>query len=171
MNTKLRPGFAFKMPGESTLLIGIVGLVLLAFVAIPAYQTGEEPEGPVADAREAYSSLQARIESSSETIEQLSSGSDSLLVGRMPLDRDLFAPEQRKVSVPARAEAPRVVAPPPQPKLTGILLDGATRRAVLNGQRVSRGDWIGDYRVIRIESEWVMLRKGEEFVRLELGGK
>lgn len=171
MAKKPRPGFAFKMPSESTLLIGVVGLVLFAMVAIPAYQTSEEPAGPAADAREAYNSLRVRI--GSPAADGLPTGwsNDTLQTDRMPLQRDLFAPPQPQARAQAHGEAPPVTKPAPTPELTGILLDGALRRAVINGQRVAQGDWIGDYRVIRIESEWVMLRKDETYVRLELGGK
>jgi hypothetical protein len=55
------------------------------------------------------------------------------------------------------------------PALTGIFIDGATREAVLGGERVREGDRVADYRVILIQPDGVSLQKGASTIELQWG--
>ena len=74
---------------------------------------------------------------------------------------------QAQLNDPMRpAQAPRTTvsatAPTPAWRLDSIILSGDRRLAVINGQRVSEGDQLGQARVSRIEATRVILRVGQQ---------
>jgi len=82
--------------------------------------------------------------------------------------RDLFAPAPQVVPRTA-SSAPRAAtpAPPPLPRLAGILIDGSSRRAVLSGRVVAVGEEVLGYRVVAIEPAFVRLARGATTYRLD----
>jgi len=89
------------------------------------------------------------------------------------LTRDLFAPAARAVAhSPSPAmQAAAALRPPALPRLTGILIDGSSRRAVLSGRVVAAGDEVNGYRIVAIEPGLVRLARGGDRFKLELKEK
>ena len=53
-------------------------------------------------------------------------------------------------------------------KLTGILVGGSKPVAIIDGEFIHDGDWIGDYRVSRIGNKDVLLVSNNESITLEM---
>ncbi len=98
---------------------------------------------------------------------------------RPEIARDIFAPaswpapaEPRDAEAAAGgqgAAAGRALpALPPGLVLKGTLVGGGKAMAVINGAFVRLGDSVGDYRVVSIQSNEVVLRAGEHEVTLEV---
>ena len=68
----------------------------------------------------------------------------------------------------ASEAAPANAATSGMPALSGILIDGRSRRAVISGKVVAVGDEVDGYRVLAIESARVRLGRGQETITLEV---
>jgi hypothetical protein len=176
--------------GAAGLLIGAVGITLLLLISMPVLSPKKPVPDPAADAEAAYQSLLARVTveeglpetpagpgESSPADASPAAAADSATGGAgdstPPEDRlvrDLFS---RSSYTPPRATAaarPTTQAPlpPAPPRLTGILIDGSARRAVLSGRVVAIGDEVGGFRVLAIEPGRVRLQRDETTYTLEL---
>jgi len=69
-------------------------------------------------------------------------------------------------SWPADASTGPSSVPGDRPRLTGLLVDGAARHAVVDGRVVAEGDTLVDGWVVRITSAGVLLFVGDRFERL-----
>lgn len=91
----------------------------------------------------------------------------------MPVIRDIFTP----LYWPKKEEPPPVVAEEePKPKslpplkLTGTIVGGRKAMAIINDQFFRIGDWIGDYRIIKIIKNQVLLTANDHEIVLEVLG-
>ncbi len=166
-------------PGQSTILLGVTFLAILGFIAVPVLKSRRQDSSAAEDARATYLSLMSQMESG---VDHVAAGSSQdtpaprgdLGVseeGAQParLERDLFAPAPRQKPV-AEREAARAAKRQP-PALTGIFIDGAQSKAVVGGKVIGEGDWVKGFQVAEIHRDWVLLRRGEQVERLELGGR
>ncbi|MFH1142919.1 MAG: hypothetical protein V1774_00060 [Candidatus Eisenbacteria bacterium] len=180
----------FRRGDGTGLLVAGVAIALLSVIGLPMLSSRKEPPGnPAADAEAAYHALLARVGSPQPPAGPADGGqaegtgegapADSAVhaapagtweQGDAHLVRDLFSPAPQ--SAPPRevrtTPAPRGPARPPLPRLTGILIDGPSRQAVLNGRRLSIGDAIGEYRIVSIEAGRVRVRHGESDFTIEV---
>ncbi len=157
-----------RLPEKPVIVAASVVVVLVSLVAFPTTPERAGYKDPVAEAAEAYRSLIARMEAGPDGGQEGSS--ETALDGRPQLDRSLFAPKPKpkpKVVKPVKPARPK---PPPLPALTGILLDGEYRQARLGGQIVSEGEDVSGYRVVKIESDFVLLVRKGHVHRLEMKG-
>lgn len=156
-------------PAHREALLGKGGLVaaLTAAVVLPLWLDGHSPEDPAADAEKTYRELVGRIESRADAAEIPALPDPAPLPGEHGR-RDLFSPVVEKrpslAAAPARRKRPRL------PTLSGVLIDGPSRQAVLDGEVVSIGDRIRDFVVVAIESGAVTLRRDGSTHRLSMGG-
>ena len=167
-----------RMPSPRTVILAASGLAIIAVVALPMLKQREQPVTAAADARTAYLTLMEQMgqqgEEATATSTVDSSGSALSPTGR--LERDLFAPWTRRATPTAASESPEQRATPATssrrrpPALNGILIDGNRARAVIGDQVVSVGDWVRDFRVVEIHANWVLLKRGDQIEKLELGG-
>lgn len=79
------------------------------------------------------------------------------------------APPVIRTSAPAlvRTSAPAAAAPPKPPKLKfqGVVIRDSTRSALINGRTYFVGDWIGDAKLISLDSDKaVLIWNGAELV-------
>jgi len=152
-------------------LLGVVAAAMLALIAIPVYKK-HQMKNPASEARAAYVSLKSQIESPTNPPITLPQGSSAVVEEEQDsaLRRDLFSPMTRSQIRRAENKPP----PPPKPRrpeLSGIFIDGAVRRAVIDGSVVTAGAVIKGYSVVEIHRDWVLLRRGDSVERLRLGGK
>ena len=94
---------------------------------------------------------------------------------RAPI-RDIFAPLKLKKKVkirPTRRKSSKVKSKPPgpKPKLTGTIVGEERAVAIINDQFVHTGDWIGEYKVVRIGEKEVLLSYGTREIVLKMGEK
>jgi IS30 family transposase len=96
--------------------------------------------------------------------------------------RDIFAPLKSPKKVKSRPTAPlksrkkarrrpteqKPSRPPPSLKLRGTIVGGQRPIAIINDQFVRIGDWIGEYRVVRIGKTEVLLNSGDRKIELEM---
>jgi len=175
--------------GAAGLLIGAVGITLLLLISMPVFSPKKPVSDPAADAEAAYQSLLARVTVEEGLPETPAASGESPPADGSPAAADSAAggagdslqPEDRLVgdlfsrtpSAPPRAAtaarpATQAPLPPAPPQLTGILIDGSARRAVLSGRLVAIGDEVGGFRVLAIEPGRVRLQRGETTYTLEL---
>ncbi len=170
-----------RMPRPSTIILGASGLAILAVVALPLFKQREQPMTAAADARTAYLTLMEQMGQATQQGEGLGAVSavDSSAAALSPtgrLERDLFAPWSHRSVAATASESLGQRATPATPSrrrapaLNGILIDGQRARAVIGDQVVSVGDRVGDYRVVEIQANWVLLKRGDQIEKLELGG-
>lgn len=171
-----------RMPGPSTLIVAASGAAIVAILALPMIREREQPSPVAEEARAAYLTLMAQMEQPGAE-GSAPAAADTSAAGLSPagrLERDLFAPAARRLAAasgagtsgesPEGLTAPRAPARRKPPKLTGIFIDGNQARAVIDDQVVSAGDWVRDFQVIEIRTSWVVLKRGEQVEKLELGG-
>jgi hypothetical protein len=150
-------------------MVGALSLVLLVSGALPIGKQRRSATDPTAKAKLAYRQLQEQLGGDPASAD---SGDVDRGYGAHPgqdasLPRDLFQPLWRAPAPGDMVRAPERPAGPPA--LTGIFIDGATREAVLGGERVREGDRVADYRVILIQPDGVSLQKGASTIELQWG--
>jgi hypothetical protein len=153
-------------PGALVLLAG-AGLAMLALAAVPLVRPRQAAADPASRANLAYRKLQEQIQGGAAAV---SVADSAAAVGDRPraaLQRDLFSPAWRPVATGAPGAAP--AAPSGPPALSGIFIDGATREAILGGERVREGDRVQGYRVLEIAPGGVRLQTGKTTVQLRWG--
>jgi hypothetical protein len=168
-----------KRPSQSSILLVLTGLAIVAVVALPIVMQREKPATAADDARATYLALMTQMEAEGKEITEAAADDSSGAAhqtGR--LDRDLFAPAPRRAS-PAvlgagEGEGRTPVAATPArrrpPKLAGIFIDGAQARAVIGDQVVTVGETVKEFQVVEIHANWVLLKRGDQVEKLELGG-
>ncbi|MCK4411931.1 MAG: hypothetical protein KAY32_00170 [Candidatus Eisenbacteria sp.] len=174
------------LTGRTMLLAGLVGIALLVLISFPIVENPRPQIDPAADAEAAYLSLLAQISPGEEiaTLAQAAAremrplpettpaGDSPAAELPSPGRRDLFAP--LPAAKPTLAPVRRTPAGPTRPRLphlAGILIDGASRRAMLGGELVTIGDEVDGYRLIDIEEDCVTLEWRQKTYQLELGAK
>ena len=89
-----------------------------------------------------------------------------------PFVRDIFAPlkwpEPKEEIKPPEPEPPK---PPPVLKLRGTIVEGEKAIAIINDQFVRPGDWIDEYRVVRISKDKVFLSSVSRQMVLDMYGE
>lgn len=175
-----------RFTGRTMVLVGLVAIVLIVLASFPLIEPPEPQPDPAADAEAAYRSLVAQVDSRGElgelspsatgrvqTLITALAGTDSLArpaTGIPP--RDLFAPAPEPKPAPAPAPPrPRKPSRPRLPELNGVLIDGASRRAMIGGELAAIGDEVGGYRLVAIDADGVALERQQKTYRLELGAK
>jgi len=173
---KLKPG----MPDQSTLILALTGLAVVVVVALPMVTRRQTQNSAVDDARTAYLTLMAQMESQGNpalAAVPVDSSGPGPAAGR--LERDLFAPAPHRAPAavasseagasgskgPAAALAKRRML-----KLGGIFIDGDQARAIIDGQVVRVGEWVKEFQVIEIQTDAVLLKRGDQVEKLALGG-
>jgi hypothetical protein len=80
--------------------------------------------------------------------------------------RDIFV----EPKAPEPVEAPEEKPPPPPPptSLKGTIVGGEKPIAIINGRFVHVGDQVGEYRVVRIDKDEVLLSSGTHEIVLEV---
>ena len=174
------------LTGRTMILIGLVGIVLLVLISFPLIENPRTQVDPAADAEATYLSLLSQINPSEEktpvahgATSGLPAPAETTLAGDSPdagqpaaVRRDLFAPIPAEKPAPTRPRSTSVRPTRPRlPDLTGILIDGPSRRAMLGGELVTVGDEIRGYRLVAIEKECVTLQWRQQTYQLELGAK
>jgi len=139
-----------------------VSAATCAAVGLPIWLDDQGRQDPAEDARAAYRELVLRIEER-----------EAHVVAPYPIapdlageGRDLFSPRPRPPDV-AQSQARR--KRPKLPLLTGVLIDGASRQAVLDGRVVAVGESVGEFRVVTIDPDAVTLDRGGATHRLTIG--
>jgi len=89
-----------------------------------------------------------------------------------PLDRDIFAPMKREV--PEQAVSPtetqvETTPPPPDLALQGTIVTSSKRLAIINGQFLRLGDTVGEFEIVGIEKNRVLLARDDRRWELKLG--
>ena len=84
------------------------------------------------------------------------------------LMRDIFSPLNATPAGEMKTRKKKDSAPPPAMRLKGIVVGGENPVALIDDRFVRKGDWIGEYRVVRIEKKAVLLDSGERKILLEL---
>ena len=96
--------------------------------------------------------------------------------------RDIFVPLKSPKKARKRPTAPlkspeeaqsqpteqKPSKPPPSLKLSGTIVGGDWPIAIINDQFVRIGDWIGEYKVVRIGKTEVVLDSGDRKIELEM---
>ena len=80
--------------------------------------------------------------------------------------RDIFA--EPAVPVPVKEEKEEEKPSLPPSTLKGTIVGGENPVAIINGKFLRMGDWIGDYQVVRIDKNEVLLSAGNHEVVLEV---
>jgi hypothetical protein len=132
-------------------------LILVLLVGLPLRRDRIEHRNPTADAETTCEVFLARIDGTA--IPSLTpEGSD--VTARRRLTRDLSAPDRwRPVEAAGSVRPARKAARLVLPALSGVLVDGASRKAMIGGKLAACGDVIDGYRVVEIESGCVILEK------------
>jgi hypothetical protein len=157
------------------LLAVTVFAVLLLTVALPSWKVKTADYDPAADAQAAYRSLQEQI-GPSETRSGASGSVDpDALLGpdggqRRPLQRSLFTPVKR-VFPPKPKSRDDSSRGPRLPTLSGVLIDGDSKKAVIAGKMVAPGDSVNGFLVVDIEPDGVLLERNGLQHRISLRGK
>ena len=82
--------------------------------------------------------------------------------------RDIFAEPKAPVSDKEAEKEPEKKPPPPPTSLKGTIVGGEKPIAIINGRFVHVGDQVGEYRVVRIDKDEVLLSSGEHAIVLEV---
>jgi hypothetical protein len=149
-----------------TLLWGAgVAAAVGAAVALPFWLGGSATIDPAADAEAAYRELLVRIDARGTAPEPAGPPAEPVPAGSR---RNLFSPAVERRPAVALPQARR--KEPSLPALSSILIDGASRHAVLDGRVVGVGELVGGFRIAAIEPDAVVLRDGASAHRLTVGG-
>jgi len=81
--------------------------------------------------------------------------------------RDIFAPVKSTLTEKRRTEQQSAI-PLSDLELQGTIVGSGKPLAIINDQFVGRGDWIGEYQVIRIGNKAVLLNSGHHQIELEI---
>jgi hypothetical protein len=88
------------------------------------------------------------------------------------LSRNIFTPPRKKSPVRVSGPVtPSLDSRPKLPRLSGILIDGATRKAMVGGVLVSQGDYISGYTVVEIGVRSVVLERNGAQYTLQVGDR
>jgi hypothetical protein len=82
--------------------------------------------------------------------------------------RDIFAPVKLDVRAETQTAAEEVQEPVPSFQFGGVIVGGGSPLAIINDQIVRLGDWIGSYKVLRIENKEVVLGSDTKTLVLQL---
>ncbi len=82
--------------------------------------------------------------------------------------RDIFAPLKTNLAEKRPAEQQRLAIPLSAMELKGTIVGRGKPLAIINDQFVGKGDWIGEYQVIRINNKAVLLDSGHNQIELEM---
>jgi len=82
--------------------------------------------------------------------------------------RDIFAEPKAPVSDKEAEKKAEKKPPPPPTSLKGTIVGGKKPIAIINGRFVHVGDLVGEYRVVRIDKDEVLLSSGEHSIVLEV---
>lgn len=82
--------------------------------------------------------------------------------------RDIFAEPKAPVSDKEAEKKAEKKPPPPPTSLKGTIVGGKKPIAIINGRFVHVGDLVGEYRVVRIDKDKVLLSSGEHAIVLEV---
>lgn len=90
----------------------------------------------------------------------------------IPIERDIFAPVKKEIQeedeVPAETQLE--TAPPPlNLALQGTIVTSSKRLAIINGQFLRMGDAVGEYEIVGIEKNRVILSRGDRRWEIEMG--
>jgi len=151
----------------------VVGLVIVAMIV--AYfrffhgknrpQPGPEPV-PAASAEINLSQLQAAAQM------KVSRPEWSVPGPYRPIERDIFAPVKKEVQEQTAASAETQIETTPPPldlALQGTIVTASKRLAIINGQFLRIGDAVGEYEIVGIEKNRVVLGRGDRRWELEMG--
>jgi hypothetical protein len=83
--------------------------------------------------------------------------------------RDIFAPVKMDVRAETQAPTEEAQEPVPSFQFGGVIVGGESSLAIINDQFVRLGDWIGDYRVLRIGNKEVVLGSDRKTLVLQFG--
>ncbi|GAJ11370.1 unnamed protein product [marine sediment metagenome] len=82
--------------------------------------------------------------------------------------RDIFVPLKSPKKAQRRPTEQKPSKPLPSLKLSGTIVGGKRPVAIINDQFVRIGDWIGEYKVVRIGKKEVLLDSGNRKIELEM---
>ncbi|NQT68338.1 MAG: hypothetical protein HQ552_02025 [Desulfobacteraceae bacterium] len=82
--------------------------------------------------------------------------------------RDIFSPVKSNSADKRSAESQQSAIPLSAMELKGTIVGSGKPLAIINDQFVGTGDWIGEYRVIRIGNKAVLLNSGHHQIELEM---
>jgi hypothetical protein len=144
---------------------GGVAAAVCAAVALPLWFGRSAVDDPAAEAEAAYRELLQRIEAKEP--EPAEPAEPAALPAPPTSARDLFSPVSKRRPDLAQPQARRKEAA--LPALSGILIDGPQRHAVLDGRILGVGERVGAFRIAAIEPDAVVLRDGSSTHRLTVG--
>jgi hypothetical protein len=138
-----------------------------AVIALALWIDDRKVEDPAGDAEAAYRELMLEIET--RAADPVVTAPDTLAPDPVEPEsrRDLFSPAAPRPDVAAaipRVKRPRI------PALSGILIDGSARQAVLDGEVFAVGEQIRGFQVLEIDSDAVVLGRAGSTHRLAVGG-
>ena len=84
------------------------------------------------------------------------------------LIRDIFSPYELSSAETRSAGRQQEAVPLSAMELKGTIVGGGKPLAIINDQFVGKGDWIGEYQVIRIGNNAVWLDSGHHQIELEM---
>lgn len=82
--------------------------------------------------------------------------------------RDIFSPLKTTLAEKSPAELQRPAIPLSAMELEGTITGSGKPMAIINNQFFRIGDWIGEYKVIRIGNKAVLLDSGQNQIELEI---
>ena len=82
--------------------------------------------------------------------------------------RDIFAEPKEPVPDKEEEKEAEKKPPPPPTSLKGTIIGGKKPIAIINGRFVHIGDRVGEYRVVRIDKNEVLLSSGGHVIVLEV---
>ena len=160
-----------------TLALAALASALITLALFSAGKPEKVPHSPASNAAAVYGDLMAQIYDSSPTPGVAAPSNVMAPGGRTheqpaKLSRDLFAPPRRKPYASQKRVAPAHQATGPRvPRLTAILIDGASRQAMVGRAMISQGDIVSGYTVVEIARGWVVLQKDGVSYTLRVGEK
>jgi hypothetical protein len=169
---KLQAIVASKM----TLVLAGLASAVITLALFSDAKTERTLDNPASNAEAVYGNLMSQIKGTSPSSAAAARWEQTAPEGlrthgpAIKLTRDLFAPPNRVLHARSIRTAPVFVPVIPKPpRLTGILIDGASRKAMVDGILVSQGDIVSGYMVTEIARGWVVLEKDGVSCTLQVG--
>lgn len=158
------------LPQKKSIQIYILALGCVLFVVVGYFRFIHKKPSPAARPIASFASLDQlqvpRVELDLQSKMQTPKlpGNESLHT----LMRDIFSP----LMLTSMGQNPSEVQAPggrsSTMTLMGTVIDSGKPLAVINDQFVGTGDWIGEYQVLRIDKNTVLLDSGNRQIKLEM---
>ena len=147
------------------ILVAVAAIAVVVVIALPSKPEPLEPD----PAEEADAMYRGFLDQMASVSSQPADATDRTGSNRRPIERNLFRPADYRPAVDSAIDTGARPSNPArgEPVLSGLLVDGARRFAVIDGRTVSEGDSVSGFWVTEISSGSVVLWKNGAFSRLD----